>query len=138
MQVLVVNVGSTSLKFRLFRMEDEEILAAGRVERVGSPSSPYNYRRGQEPELTGDLECRDQRAAVDHALKLLTDPATGVLNSLEELDAVGFKPVSRQGDRRFGLHHGSDHRRHGGVHVPGARSQSALHTGVSDIPGNPA
>ncbi len=97
MQVLVVNVGSTSLKFRLFRMEDEEILAAGRVERVGSPSSPFNYRRGREPELTGDLECPDQRAAVDHALKLLTDPASGVLESLEELDAVGFKPVHAKG-----------------------------------------
>ena len=97
MQVLVVNVGSTSLKFRLFRMEDEEILAAGRVERVGSPSSPFNYRRGREPELTGDLECPDQRAAVDHALKLLTDPASGVLDSLEELDAVGFKPVHAKG-----------------------------------------
>jgi acetate kinase len=97
MQVLVVNVGSTSLKFRLFRMEDEEILAAGRVERVGSPSSPFNYRRGREPELTGDLECPDQRAAVDHALKLLTEPASGVLNSLEELDAVGFKPVHAKG-----------------------------------------
>ncbi len=97
MQVLVVNVGSTSLKFRLFRMEDEEILAAGRVERVGSPSSPFNYRGGREPEVNGELKCPDQRAAVDHALTLLTDPASGVLNSLEELDAVGFKPVHAKG-----------------------------------------
>ena len=46
MKILVVNVGSTSLKFRLFDMQDEHVIAVGKIERVGSERSPVSYEIG--------------------------------------------------------------------------------------------
>ncbi len=97
MKILVVNVGSTSLKFRLFQMEDESVVAVGRVERVGSPSSPLSYQLGESPKQERDIRAPDHRAAIEQVLEILTDPAAEVLTSLEELDAIGFKPVHAKG-----------------------------------------
>ncbi len=97
MKILVVNVGSTSLKFRLFRMEDESVAAVGKVERVGSSRSPLSYQLGGGPKHQQEIECSSHRVAIEHVLKLLTDPAAKVLSSLQELDAVGFKPVHAKG-----------------------------------------
>ena len=93
MRVLVVNAGSTSLKFRLFEMADESVIAVGRIERVGGASSPFSYRMGPHPEQEEEIVCPDQRAAIEHALRTLIAPETGVLKNLEDLDAIGFKPV---------------------------------------------
>lgn len=93
MKILVVNVGSTSLKFRLFEMERESVTAVGKIERVGSAKSPVSYRLGNRPKYEGEIQCPNQRVAIRHVLEVLTDPASGVLSSLDELDAVGFKPV---------------------------------------------
>ena len=93
MKVLVVNAGSTSLKFRLFEMADESVIAVGRIERVGGASSPFSYQMGAHPKQEEEIRCPDQRAAIEHALKVLTDPDAGVLKDLEDLDAIGFKPV---------------------------------------------
>ena len=92
-KVLVINVGSTSLKFRLFEMENESIEAVGKVERVGSARSPVSYQLGNRPKQEEDIECPDQQAAIGYILSRLTDASTGVLSSLDKLDAVGFKPV---------------------------------------------
>lgn len=97
MKILVVNVGSTSLKFRLFQMVEEEVLAVGRVERVGGLSSTFTYQRGNETALEREVSCPNQRSAIEHVLKVLTDPVSGTLSSLEELDGVGFKPVHAKG-----------------------------------------
>ncbi len=96
LRVLVINVGSTSLKFRLFDMQDEREIASGRVERVGSASSPYRHQLGKRPEERGEMPCPDQRTAINWAVQLLTRPGS-VLRSLSELDAVGFKPVHARG-----------------------------------------
>ena len=97
MKILVVNVGSTSLKFRLFQMEDESVAAVGKVERVGSPRSPLSYQLGDGPKQERDIRCPDHRAAIEQVLEILTDPASRVLTSLQELDAIGFKPVHAKG-----------------------------------------
>ena len=97
MKILVVNVGSTSLKFRLFQMEDESVAAVGKVERVGSPSSPLSYQLGEGAKQERDIRAPDHRAAIEQVLEILTDPAAEVLTSLEELDAIGFKPVHAKG-----------------------------------------
>jgi acetate kinase len=96
MKVLVINVGSTSLKFRLFDMQGERELASGRVERVGSEESPCRVRLGSGPEEHGTVVCADQRAAILWAIRMLTGTG-GALRSLGELDAVGFKPVHARG-----------------------------------------
>lgn len=93
MQILVVNVGSTSLKFRLFEMERETVVAVGKVERVGSAKSPVSYRLGDQAKHECEIPCPNQRAAIEYVLQVLTDPISGVLSSLNQLDAVGFKPV---------------------------------------------
>ena len=97
MKTLVVNVGSTSLKFRLFDMPDETVLAEGRIERVGGERSPVSLRvRGSTPHV-GEVLCPDQRAAIRTALQLLTESGEGVLSVVDELGAVGFKPVHAKG-----------------------------------------
>ena len=93
MKILVVNVGSTSLKFRLFDMQDESVAAVGKVERVGSPKSPVTYQLGSRPRKEEEIECPSQRDAIQYVLRILTHPSAGVLSSLDQLDAVGFKPV---------------------------------------------
>lgn len=93
MKILVINVGSTSLKFRLFEMEGERVLAAGKVERVGSAVSSSSYQMGQNPRQDREWQCPDQRSAIEQVLKVLLEPQTGVIKSLEELTAIGFKPV---------------------------------------------
>jgi acetate kinase len=92
-KVLVVNVGSTSLKFRLFEMEDESVVVVGKVERVGSARSPVSYQVRGQPKREQEIASPDQRAAIRHVLNLLIDPSLGVLSNLEQLDAIGFKPV---------------------------------------------
>jgi acetate kinase len=93
MKILVINVGSTSLKFRLFEMDGEQVLAAGKVERVGSAVSSSAYQMGQNPRQDEAWRCPDQRSAIEQVLKVLTDPHRGVIKSLEEVAAIGFKPV---------------------------------------------
>ena len=99
MKILVVNVGSTSLKFRLFEMGNESLVAMGKVERVGSARSPLSFQLGNGPKQELEIECPDQRTAIKHVLKVLTDPTSGALSSLQELDAIGFKPVHGRGHR---------------------------------------
>jgi acetate kinase len=93
MKILVVNVGSTSLKFRLFEMPDECVLAEGRIERVGAARSPVSYRTGHGSWRRMEAECGDQRAAIEHAVRLLADGSDGTLTRLDDLAAIGFKPV---------------------------------------------
>jgi acetate kinase len=93
MKILVVNVGSTSFKFRLLEMETESVIASGGVDRVGSDNSTATYQVGDGPRQQEEIPCPHQRGAIEHTLRLLTSPDTGVLSDLEEVDAVGFKPV---------------------------------------------
>ena len=93
MKILVINVGSTSLKFRLFQMPEEILLGVGKVERVGSEKSPFSCQLGEHPRQEGEWDCPDQRSAIERVLAVLTDPAAGAVKSIEEVDAIGFKPV---------------------------------------------
>jgi len=97
MKVLVVNVGSTSLKFRVFEMPAEDVLAEGRIERVGSAMSPVSYRGRSGRPVQREAHFPSQRAAIEHAISLVLDPDEGVLGSLDELAAIGFKPVQAKG-----------------------------------------
>jgi acetate kinase len=94
MKILVANVGSTSYKCRLIDMPAGRDLAGGEVERVGSPDAIVSYRRGDEAVLDRQVEpVRDHRHAVARILELLTGPSTGVIESVDGLDGVGFKAV---------------------------------------------
>jgi len=107
MKILVVNVGSTSLKFKLFDMSEqttdgwqrsrEEEIASGKVDRVGGDSSVFTFKRGTEKAREEPVKCPDQRTAIEMVLRSLTDCGDGVLPSLDHLCAVGFKPVHARG-----------------------------------------
>ena len=83
--ILVANLGSTSLKFRLYEMPSEHLLAKGSFERVGSPSSPFTLQIGNSPPSTGEQHIPHHGAALQ-ALEKYIGP-------FNQLAAVGFKPV---------------------------------------------
>jgi len=91
--VLVINCGSSSLKYQLLDMETENLLAKGLVERIGLDKGVHTYER------PGWDNLRDERPIDDHAvgmslvLQSLTDPEHGVLGSMAEVAAVGHRVV---------------------------------------------
>jgi len=91
--LLIANVGSTSLKFKLYQFPSENVLAEGKIEAIGRPRSPSSYRNLRGQTAGGDDPVADYPAAIRLAAARLTDPAIGVIGSLEQLDAVGFKTV---------------------------------------------
>lgn len=93
MNILICNAGSTSLKFKLWAMPELAVLAEGRVERVGSDSAIYTYRRGGFEERAEGLSIPDYTAGVRLFLDDLTDAAHGAISALDEIAAVGFKTV---------------------------------------------
>ena len=106
MKILVSNVGSTSLKFRLFDMEQSErVLCEAKVERVGDPSKAiYSYINT----LSGYSEKKENcsvgnyTAGIRLFLDSMTDPDIGVLSSTDAIEAVGFKTVLAKG--YYGVH----------------------------------
>ncbi len=95
MKILVANLGSTSFKYRLFDMADEQVLARGGVERIGSPQSRCFVESGGQCEETTVV--RDHAVAVRLCLEQLSDPKRRCLKGPSELAAIGFKAVHAQG-----------------------------------------
>lgn len=93
MNILICNAGSTSLKFKLWAMPELTALAEGRVERVGSDSAIYTYRRGDFETRAEGLNIPDYTAGVRLFLDSLTDASHGAISALDEIAAVGFKTV---------------------------------------------
>ncbi|MFD1171282.1 acetate kinase [Oceanobacillus picturae] len=88
--VLAINAGSSSLKFQLIKMPDEEVMAKGLVERIGLPEAVFTIEvNDKEDKFVGDIPNHEQ--AVKKLLASLTD--TGVITSLDELDAIGHRVV---------------------------------------------
>lgn len=105
MKILICNAGSTSLKFKLYDMPAEEVLASGGVERVGSTDDAiYKYdnaSRGvslrEEKQSVPDYETGIRRFLSD-----LTDAERGTIGSVADIDRVGFKTVLSRG--YYGVH----------------------------------
>ncbi len=91
MKVLVINVGSTSIKYQLYEMDTEEILAGGVVERVGSPQALHKWRVGPT-RSQAEIQAPTMRAGLDAVLAQLTSPG-GALKDISELRAVGHRVV---------------------------------------------
>ena len=99
MKVLVSNVGSSSYKFSLLDMTTEDVIAKGRVERIGDAVSPYEYAVTEGKAGRGSVAAPAHIDAVAHVMDFLVGEMHGapVLGSLKELDAVGFKTVFAKG-----------------------------------------
>ncbi|MBP3619824.1 MAG: acetate kinase [Clostridia bacterium] len=89
MKILVVNAGSSSLKYQLLDMETEKVIAKGNCERVGLSEPFIVYKHdGKEMRFAG---AKDHEDAIAKVLAILTNPEYGVVKSLEEIEAVGHR-----------------------------------------------
>ena len=92
MIVLVVNCGSSSLKYQLVNMDNEEVMAKGLVEKITLPDAQLTHKWGdQKKEVVQPIP--DHKVAVKLVLDILTDPEVGVIKSMDEIDAVGHRVV---------------------------------------------
>ena len=93
MKVLVINSGSSSLKYQLIDMETEGVIAKGNCERIGIEGSKLTHKaKGQETVIEQAMP--DHNVAVALVLKALTDEKVGVIASMNEIDAVGHRAVA--------------------------------------------
>ncbi len=93
MKVLVINSGSSSLKYQLIDMETEAVIAKGNCERIGIDGSKLVHKaKGNETVIEQDMP--DHNVAVKLVLSALTDEQIGVISSMEEIDAVGHRAVA--------------------------------------------
>mgnify|MGYP001011627705 FL=1 len=92
MKILVINCGSSSLKYQLFDMENEEVLVKGLVERIGIDGSRLKQEKGDD-EYIIEEDMKDHTEAVKHVFDAITDKENGVISDLSEIDAVGHRFV---------------------------------------------
>ena len=93
MKVLVINCGSSSLKYQLINSDSGEVYAKGLCERIGIEGSAIEYKKGDGEKTITKIEMKDHNDAVDQVIKKLTDKENGVVSSLSEIDAVGHRLV---------------------------------------------
>ena len=92
MKILVINCGSSSLKYQLFDMYNEEVLVKGLVERIGIDGSRLKQEKGDD-EYIIEEDMKDHTEAVKHVFDAITDKENGVISDLSEIDAVGHRFV---------------------------------------------
>ncbi|MBO5362799.1 MAG: acetate kinase [Clostridia bacterium] len=90
MKILVVNAGSSSLKYQLFDMDKGEVLAKGLCERIGIDGM-ITHKRPEKSDYQAEASLPDHKAAIELVLSLLTDKTLGVIGSVAEIGAVGHR-----------------------------------------------
>ena len=93
MKILVLNCGSSSLKYQLFNMDDEKVLAQGIAERIGLNDSILTHKTRNGDKHKINLNFKNHKEALNKILELLTSKEYGVLKSLSEIEAVGHRVV---------------------------------------------
>ena len=92
MKILVLNCGSSSLKYQLINMETEKVLASGKYERIGEKEAFITHKvNGQKKKI--DHYAKDHEEAIDFTLKQLINPEYKVIESLDEITAIGHRAV---------------------------------------------
>ena len=92
MKILVLNCGSSSLKYQLINMENEEVIASGKYERIGEDEAFITHKvNGQKIEIKHPAKTHEE--AVDFTLKQLINPEYKVIDSLDEISAIGHRLV---------------------------------------------
>ncbi len=93
MKILVINAGSSSLKYQLIQMQDESVMAKGICERIGMNDGIFSYKSadGYKTEIT--VEMKNHEAAFQLVAAALVDPEHGVLQQLSEVSAIGHRVV---------------------------------------------
>lgn len=93
MKILVLNCGSSSVKYKLIDSDTKKVLAEGGVEKIGLPDSFLKFKKPDGEKETIFVSMPTAKEAVKNILDLLTDPKNGVVKSLDEIEAVGHRVV---------------------------------------------
>ena len=104
MDILVINCGSSSLKYQLINTDTEAVLAAGICDRIGISGGQFTYKPQGGEKSIQNTEMKDHEVAIKLVLEALTNPKTGIISSLDEIKAVGHRIV-----------HGGEHFTHSAV-----------------------
>lgn len=93
MNVLIINAGSSSLKYQLFDTEAKQTLAKGGCERIGDKGGKIEHKVPGKDCFVREVDMPDHEAAIRHAIELLTDGEHGCIRSMKEISAVGHRVV---------------------------------------------
>ena len=91
MKILVINCGSSSLKYQLINMETEDVMAKGLVERIGIEGSRIKHETIGKEKKTIETPMQDHKRALELVMESLTNEEYGAIKSLDEIDAVGHR-----------------------------------------------
>ena len=92
MKILVLNCGSSSLKYQLINMETEEVLASGKYERIGEEEA-FNTHKVNGKKIEVKKPAYNHKEAIEFVLAQFTNPEYKVIDSLDEIDAIGHRVV---------------------------------------------
>ncbi|MBU4212106.1 MAG: acetate kinase [Kiritimatiellae bacterium] len=107
MKILVINTGSSSVKFNLYESAGEKLLAKGLIERINAPDTHLNYSNHRGQKVEKEIAANSSEAAISEACLALMDKKTGVISNLTEIEGIGHRVV------------------HGGATISGAVKVSA-------------
>lgn len=93
MKILVLNCGSSSVKYKLIDTATDNVMAEGGVEKIGLPDGFLKYKLADGSKAIKELGLVDHKGAVKAVLDILTDPELGCISSYDEIDAVGHRVV---------------------------------------------
>jgi acetate kinase len=93
MKILVLNCGSSSIKYQLIDMETKDLMAEGIAERIGEDIALFTYKSPNFTKKKREMVIEDHEKGLQLILEALVDPSYGVMQSLEEIDAVGHRLV---------------------------------------------
>jgi acetate kinase len=91
--ILVINCGSSSLKYQLLEMETETLLAKGLIERIGMDDGHHVYSRPEQETIDTTKPIPDHQAAIQDVLATVASPEHGVVEDMSQIDAVGHRVV---------------------------------------------
>ena len=94
MKILTINSGSTSIKFKLFSMPDEKVIASGKIEEIGGKSSVLNYQTNGYEEKDKKCKVPDHMTGLNIIIEKLSNPETGVIEDRKEIYAIGHRVVN--------------------------------------------
>ena len=93
MKILVLNCGSSSIKYKLYEMTTKEVLAQGGIEKLGLPDSFLKFKMPDGSKKTIEKNMPEHTVGVQLIFDTLTNPEYGCIKSLSEIDAVGHRLV---------------------------------------------
>ena len=91
MKILVINAGSSSIKYQLIDMTNEEVIAKGMCDRIGISGGNFKQKVDGRDDYKIDVDMKNHEEAINLVIKTLTDPVQGVISSMSEINAVGHR-----------------------------------------------